>query len=111
MRGASIGQIKSNFLFYYEPINIDQFTELKYRLHKEFTQLNVLPLLNYSVMINPSLKLLNSYILILELKNSDYDIDDDDIEIIQISSVSASWKIEPITNRFSYGLFNSFFFF
>lgn len=93
VRGASVGSVISKFLFYYEPVNMDQFSEMKYRVHKETAQFNVLPLFRSSLIVNPSLKNNNSYILGVNLQNIQSNMT---VEVTQISSVSCSWQIQPL---------------
>ena len=82
---------------------------MKYRVHKETSQFNVLPLFKSSILVNPSLKHINSYIFALEMQNTQPNLS---LDITQISSVSSSWFIQPFNSFHSFVflfLFKSFF--
>ncbi|CAI2163877.1 1745_t:CDS:10 [Funneliformis geosporum] len=97
IRGDRIGKHMFRFLFTYE--SEDNNMAMKYRSLRYFKTTQVLPSLKINAFTRPSTRGLNEFILGIEIEN----LQNNEFQLCQLSSISPSWIISAVNNGSSSG--------
>ncbi|CAG8551197.1 225_t:CDS:10 [Funneliformis mosseae] len=97
IRGDRIGKHMFRFLFTYE--SEDNNMAMKYRSLRYFKTTQVYPSLKINAFTRPSTRGLNEFILGIEIEN----LQNNEFQLCQLSSISPSWIISAVNNGSSSG--------
>jgi len=92
VRGTKPGTHQCKFVFYYEPE--DPNKDIKFRVHREEVQFGVVASIRTTYSLNPSLTCPNCYTLGLQVTGLQHQ---QGFNLLQVSSVSGTWKLEPLS--------------